>query len=185
MRRSEAIERGEILIHSEEEWRQRLQAVMRRGMRWATVLVAIVTAVMVSPLVLTMDTVPDGPRIVLPLVLVIVALTMGTVPLLDYTQRWQARRCPAVGLYERGVQLTVNLFVPYHEIEGVEPVRRWVRIHPRFQRTPFPGIKVPGWWAMSTDLLGDDGQVELDRRVRGLVEDNEGPPRLVIYGRRL
>jgi hypothetical protein len=184
-KRSDDLERGKLLVRSEEEWRERLDAIVNRNLFWVTLVLVIASAFWIAPLALIAGNTPALARPIIILIILLVGLTIGIIPPLHYFQKRLTKKSPAVGLYERGVQLTINLFVPYHEIDRVAVIRKNVRMYPQYQRTPLPGIKIPAWWMIGKEILGEEGLAELERRVKGIVVGDEEPPKLVIYGRRI
>jgi hypothetical protein len=195
VRSAPSIDRGELLVYTEEEWRERLSTVQRRMYRTLLVLLSVVYFALIIPIVVATAGIEDVP-IELPIFLLIMMSIVVWVPgiLALMMNRYQSSLMPAVGLYEGGVQLGPGLFVPYGEIERVESVDRvpgggrWggraVKLHPRFKRRPFPGVEVPGYWFLKVEFLGDEGVAELERGVSGLGEGVQKPPKLVLYGRR-
>ncbi len=89
---------------------------------------------------------------------------------------------PAPGLYEHGVQMDPTLFLPYKELSEAKVWKVSVHLVPRTppRRRP-PSIGHPMSWAMSKELLGEDGVAVLVAKVSGKSE-GDVPPRLVIYG---
>ena len=88
---------------------------------------------------------------------------------------------PLVGLYENGVDLGDNIFLPYREVARVDRKKGWVRMRPMYPWIlPF-GLRIPERWALRLDLLGEEGLEELEARVAGRPTGEE-PPRLVLYG---
>lgn len=182
-------------MYTEEEWRERFSAFEQRTLRTVLVLLAVCYCALIIPIVVATASVPDVP-IEVPVFLLIMMTFVVWVPGITNVlmSRYRTARMPAPGLYEAGVQLGPLLFVPYGEVESLEPVdrgpggggrgRKAIRLHPRFKRRPFPGAGVQGLWFLNVEFLGDEGFSELERRVMGPVEGDREPPRLVLYGRR-
>ncbi len=182
-------------MYTEEEWRERSSTYQRRTLKALLVLLAVVYGALIIPIVVATAGTPGVP-IELPVFLFILMTFVVWVPgiMAMGMNRYQASRMPVPGLYEAGVQLGHGFFMPYGEVESLEPVDRapgggrWggkaIRLHSRFKRIPFPGIEVPGYWFLRVEFLGDEGVKELERRVMGSGEKDREPPRLVLYGRR-
>lgn len=107
---------------------------------------------------------PGHPNLWVALMMVIVVVVLVTAFVLNL--RRSLDRGPAVGVYERGYQLSYCVFVPYGEIEGVE------RVRVRSREPNYVVLQVRGYPGdpprVSIDLLGEEGVEELERRVRGV-----------------
>ena len=194
VRSAPSIDRGAPIVYTEEEWRERFSVLQGRMLKTLFVLLSVVYVALILPIVISMAGI-EGVPVQLPVFMFVLLTFVVWVPgiMSMMVNRYQAERMPAPGLYEGGVQLGHGLFVPYGEVERVEPVERvpgegrWgrkaIRLHPRFKRRPFPGVEVPGYWFFKVEFLGEEGVDELERRVAGLPEKDQGPPRLVLYGK--
>jgi hypothetical protein len=103
--------------------------------------------------------------------------------------RWQLRNYPQMGLYEKGVQFTPMIFLPYHEVASMKDYGlklypgppKAVRIELRTKPSIMATFIMPTPVLIYKSLLGEEGLDEMDRRIRGIVPQ-QGPPELRIYG---
>jgi len=161
--RDEHIERGAMLVRPEEEWRawddRRDRFVLR-----ALAAGAVFYVLMVAYFYLVWGRAHPGEDMwrSLPLVLVFVAIIAGGMVVQLVVSRGRGGS-PAVGLYEQGVQVTHDTFLPYSEVGAVERTPGVVRVTERVRRRGYPFVL---WrWGLSMDLLGEEGARELEERV--------------------
>ena len=188
--RDKGIDRGNLLLMTEEEWRERYDGLLKKIMWTASILsVLMVSIVVIIPMFFVLFTIPEGqtPAALIVLFLML-PLMMFFLPFLSlYQGRQQAKKLPAPGLYEYGLQLAPHAFIPYPEIASTErkavgwPKKKdVVAMHPRYQRKAL-GIKIKTPWNVLIELIGEEGAKELEARVRGDIGP-KGPPELHIYG---
>ena len=177
------IDRGALLVWSEEEWRERNERSLARNMRKSILAAVCSYSVMVAVIfIIVVAEIDPGewlglvPRIVLPALFV-----PAMIIIMDLITKQVQRRLPMVGLYEKGVELGSNIFLPYTEVAGMVQMKGWARLQPRYQRILPLGLRIPWRWIVDLDLMGEEGAAELEARVAGRPTGEE-PPRLVLYG---
>lgn len=164
------IDRGALLVRPEEEWRRRHDAVHWRNW-WRGYAVMGALLMLVPAFFLWLDheyPQPGHPNLWVALLMAVAVVVLVSAFVLNL--RRSLDRGPAVGVYERGYQLSYCVFVPYGEIEGTE------RVRVRSREPNFVVLRVRGHTGdplrVSMEFLGGEGVEELERRVRaaGLME---------------
>ena len=188
--RDKGIDRGKLLVMTEEEWRKRYDGLLKKAM-WTASSIAglIIGIVIIIPMTLMLFTFPDAQtRNAFIFLLLMLTLVFFFAPFIALFQnRQRATKLPAPGLYEYGLQQSPYGFIPYTEIASTErtavgwPKKKDVMVmNPWYQRKAL-GIKIMTPWNVLIELIGEEGAKELEARVRGDIGP-KGPPELHIYG---
>ncbi len=189
VKKVEAVDRGDLLGYTEDEWIRRARTEQRPGERssyWTGVMyIAMAFAFAVMGIAMFQTTDPSD------LFFSIVWGGLGGIQLIVTGLMVRKNNNPVAvpGLYMNGVQLLTHVFVPYSEIGKVErdevrvglrKRREFVRLRSKFAKKP--GTITDGW-AVAVEFLGPGGMAALKERLeisRGL---KVGTPELIIYGR--
>ena len=177
------IDRGAFLVWPEEEWRKRNERMVASGTRKSILAAVCMYIILVSAILFNLITEFDSSawtgQVLWIMLGALVPPALIIIP--NLITRWGLRNLPLVGLYENGVDLGDNIFLPYREVARVDRKKGWVRMRPMYPWIlPF-GLRIPERWALRLDLLGEEGLEELEARVAGRPTGEE-PPRLVLYG---
>jgi hypothetical protein len=162
-------QRGRPVVRSADEWKERWASVNGpRHRRVLSVLVSIFLLVLIVILGLYLTGNLEGDALTSAALFMFWLTVVLWVPIL--TVRHYEVHGPAPGLYQLGVQANMDTFVPYWEIESTRRVglgrdnREYVAMAPRYPvGLVFRQSLEP--WTLAVDFLGEDGVVELERRV--------------------
>ena len=132
---------------------------------------------------------PQAGEVVIMVLLMFAVLIVLTIATSWGSLVWLISRSPQQGLYEKGIQFTPYVFLPYQEIASMKdntwklyPGRpRTVRITLRHKPSFKANFMIPKPILFDKRFLGDEGMAELDRRIRGILPQ-QGPPELHLYG---
>jgi hypothetical protein len=176
-KRVPSIDRGRMLVYSDEEWLFRCKRQGRQFAAWILIIFAMETYIFAFINEITFPT----------FIQVVVAVTIGGV--IIYILYYLAiprslssgRSLP--GIYERGIELwilgssQVRTFLPFDEIEGTSwrKVMTWEVLTLHMRNSPKKININPHYY-------GVDGLRFVDDVVHGRVNLAEPPPRLVVYG---
>ncbi len=173
----EGFERGQMLVHTKDEWRRRFEAALERVNRrvlrlffslGALLLVVAVVAWMFLPEDFNRD------RLVFSLVCIGIFTIFVPFPVCWNLKR-KVGRSPAPGLYENGVQYNHEVFIQYSEVSRTErKVLAGENILALSRYEDVSGQQGSKPWLVSFEFLGEDAVEELERRVRRR-------PDLVVY----
>ncbi len=188
--RDKGLDRGNLLVMTEEEWRERYDVLLKKAMWTVSTLIGIVIGIgFIIFMALVLFTFPeDQMRDSLIAFFLMLTLLFVFVPFISlYQNRQRAKKLPAPGLYEYGLQQSPYGFIPYTEIASTErtavgwPKKKDVVVmNPWYQRKAL-GIKIRTPWNILIEFIGEEGAKELEARVRGDIGPH-GPPDLHIYG---
>ncbi len=171
----EDYDRGQTLVHTEEEWRHRADVEWFRE-RKGTVLFLVIAYLICTLPILVMDLVAgEGIRVSLEFMGWVGLLFAGCTALVLVLARRSHTRGRTLGLYRKGVQVAPTLFLPYDEVSEVRwrsqfPIPRrgrtlWFYIkHPL---KPSASMRTDAVFQLSEDFLGD----EAVRTLAHLLED--------------
>ncbi len=175
---------------TEEEWRERYDGFLKKAMGTASYISGIIIGIIfLIPMIFVSFTLPDAQtRSAFIVFLLMLSLLFFFVPFISlYQNRQRAKKLPAPGLYEYGLQQSPQGFIPYTEIASTErtavgwPKKKDVVVmNPWYQRKAL-GIKIKTPWNILVEFIGEEGAKELEARVRGDIGP-KGPPELHIYG---
>jgi hypothetical protein len=188
--RDKGITRGNILVLTEEQWRERWDGLLKKAMwKGLILIVSMISVVFMIPIILMVATNPiDQGLEAMVVIMMLTLLLVFTVPFITLNQnRRHAKRQPAPGLYEYGLQQSPVGFIPYAEIASTErkaigwPKKQDVVVmNPRYPRKAL-GFTIKTPWNILIEFIGEEGAMELEARVRGDIGPH-GPPELHIYG---
>jgi hypothetical protein len=188
--RDKGIIRGNILVMTEEQWRERWDGLLKKAMwKGLILIVSMVTVVFMIPIIFIVATNPiDQGLEAMVLSMMLILLMVFTVPIINlYQSRRHAKRQPAPGLYAYGLQQSPVGFIPYGEIASTErkaigwPKKQDIVVmNPRYPRKVL-GFTIKTAWNILIELIGEEGAKELEARVRSDIGPH-GPPELHIYG---
>jgi len=189
--RDKGITRGNHLVRTEEEWRERYDRMLTKPLGSASEdSYVLITIIIFFPLMLIIFLIASGPaRDAMIFFLVLLLFISIIIPVtVVFLQRRVIRKLPAAGLYDYGIQQTHVIFIPYQEIARIEmSARGWPKkrevmlLHPRYERILAYGIKTKMPYVILVEFLGLEGAKELEERVRGGTGPI-GPPDLHLYG---
>jgi hypothetical protein len=188
VRKRKDLDRGPMVLHDEEAWRQRIESFIKGRLKWVFIALGIFAVGMMAFLAFVGIGIGLPGMEMLAILLVISTLVILLILNIVWLSFWRLRRLPAMGLYERGLQYNPYIFIPYVEISDVTlpETTGWykglVSLEPRTPMTGWMKWNYGGKWRMYRDILGDEGLTELEGRVKG-PDTPEGPPRLVLYPR--
>jgi hypothetical protein len=182
------IDRGEMLVRSEEEWRARFLGFFKRVL-WTKIIPLIIIGVFL----ITFSTVMYSGVFAVRIDLFVYALVAGvglTMTLATPATAWYVVRSvlrgPVPGLYERGLQQWDRAFIPYEEIASTElkVVGREdvVVMYPKHERVELDGKWRSEPWTVLVEFVGKDGAEELVNRVAAVGNDPTLKVPLVLYG---
>ncbi len=188
LQRDRGMDRGQMIVWTDEEWRRRFSEMMNRMMERAIIgLMIVYAACMVMLITMALLSGPGPGAQIFTIVIFFITLTFGIgIPMIMFQTKRGFAKAPAVGLYEGGLQLTPFYFIPYHEMKRTgRKMIGWptkveaVVMYPRYDKKDLlDQIRRP--WTVLMTLLGIEGAHELERIVAGDVRSRE-PPKLVIY----
>jgi len=189
--RDKGITRGNILLMTEDQWRERYDGMLKKAVwKGSILIVSMFSVFLMIPMMLLVATNPmDQGLQAMILLLLMIFLLVFSVPFMVLNQnRRHAKRQPAPGLYEYGLQQSPVGFIPYAEIASTErrtigwPKKQNVVVmHSRYQRKAL-GFTIKTPWNILIEFIGEEGAKELEARVRGDI-GRDGPPELHIYGK--
>ena len=176
---SSDINRGKMIVYSEEEWMDRIRSRYREFIKPMLILGIIFIAI---AFVLAFGTLYRYNQINYPkisyLIFIpdfILACILFCIPgpLLYFVGMWKAMHEPTLGLYENGIQFYNDIFVPYKELEKIERriARRNLRkrelivLIQKHERSGWPYPYHSMKWPIREDFLGDEGMIVLNRRI--------------------
>lgn len=180
-----ALDRGRMLVHTEEDWRHRHKTILDRTARrlWMWMIAVGVGLILY---VLCVEYLFEPWDVVSTSWFIIIILSGMVIPSVGRFFKHRTREYPATGLYEEGLQITPYLFIPYAEIASAKRTSGGifsldgVRLNPRFRLPLVLWFILPEGLTVPAEFLGEDGVAELERRVVGIKVPVE-PPRLVLY----
>lgn len=165
------IERGQMLVRPEEEWRRRRLDLIKRSRMKAIIHIAIIYVPVPIFFVMILVELFENLGLVLIMVLGLWTILIIGTPYIVYREMLKDNvEEPAEGLYENGVQM-LGTFIPYTEIASTERKvgRKGVTsviLHPRYERRKENGKVIKRPWSLSKSILGEEGVEELEKRVR-------------------
>ena len=167
------IDRGPMLVRSEEEWRVSQLCLKKRARKsfWVVLLIILATLLLAYLVVWTF-----APDEVYYYFFSFTIITLTIVVVIIFSVVWiglinRIGKGPTVGLYAEGFEVTDGTFLPYREIREVaqKDVRgpsgreQVVRIWEKERRRNFP--YAPVRWTVPVEFLGEEGVRELEQRV--------------------
>jgi hypothetical protein len=167
------IDRGEPLLRSETEWRERARPHRRRIDRSGWVITAVWVGVPLILIVGALVLMPDfiGLPIIIGILGILMAIFMVFSAVAERFHKKEVASTPPEGLYENGVQLFYFIFVPYEEIsrvdKGVERGTSVIVIRLHGHEDVSIKERQPWVWNLPTEFLGEDGIEELRNRLHG------------------
>ena len=171
------IDRGRMLVYSEEEWQFRFRQMGRQN----AVLLFVIVALYFSSIGYINERTSLSSLIILVAIIIIGSITYGIYHLTISRRLGSGRPLP--GIYERGVELWSlgsnrgGAFLPFDEIDGAgwRKSMSW-EILTLFLRNTRKTVTI------NPHFYGMDGLTFVDDVVHGRVEMAKPPPRLVVYG---
>jgi len=174
--RDTGIERGKMLVYSEDEWRERARAQHKKEMPrriMKLTVIYIITLLMTS---LITSQAKDADAVLLKY-LVMVALTIAFVfPIMLAMTKIQRMidTGPVPGIFEQGLQQSLLVFIPYSEIDSTQRKtfdsegKTVLLMYPKHDR--IEGKRKPHRkpWAIDVEDWGEECVEELEARVRDL-----------------
>jgi len=178
-----------MIVWTREEWKEKVAARTRMiGKTLAIMLGATYGVVVILFLNIWLQD-PQAGEFVSVFLLMFAVLIVFTSATTWGFLVWLISRSPQQGLYEKGIQFTPYVFLPYREIASMKDNRwklypgrpRYVRITLRHKPSLKASFVIPKPILFDKRFLGDEGMAELDRRIRGILPQ-QGPPELRLYG---
>ena len=189
LQRDKGLDRGEMLVWTEEQWRDRFLKRYNQIMKNLMVFLALLFIVLFAfILLIVLSVATEDNSMMFLLMLLLISVPFGvTIPIALFVSKWNIDRAPATGLYETGLQITPLYFIPYDEMKRTErKMVGWrtkaeaVLVHPVADKRSFSD-PLPRPWSIRMDFLGVEGVEQLERIVAGDLRRKE-PPKLVLYG---
>ncbi len=174
--RDTGIERGKMLVYSEDEWRERARAQQKKEMPRHIRKVAVIYIITMLMILLITTQAKDADAVLLKY-LVMVAVTIAFVfptMMAIYRIRRMIDTGPVPGIYEQGLQQSLLAFIPYSEIDSTQRKtfdsegKTVLLMYPKHDRKE--GEKKPHRipWAIDVEDFGEGGVKEIEARVRDL-----------------
>ena len=154
-------DRGQMIVHPEEEWRRRVHAcIYRPRLRAMWGLYVVLMLYPIGSFIMVRLNPGDffGTPLLIAMIVVLSLVWVGVTLVFLRTRA----RAPRVGLYERGFQYNHKEFLPWETIEGVEMGEEGLRISIQVDEG-----RVFEWGPRRCVMavLGEEGIVELNARV--------------------
>lgn len=192
VRRRPSLQRGVLLVYSEEEWARRAKIESREAYVtiWKILLVVVIVPLMLLVLSLV---VPASDFLYAPLFVVLVITIVSVFGGVLVSLAWRDRTMVAVpGLYENGLELPQHVFLPYTEVGTVRMAEIDNRVDGRYEVVHLfkKGVEDPKPFVdgrmVRVGFLGPEGLAELKERLEGARRPDKGrtPPELRVYGPR-
>jgi hypothetical protein len=162
------VDRGEMLVYSEQEWRERARSA--RGMstlKFLTLTTSIVGLMVLGLFAYLTYNPQDQSKYWVVLVGVFILFTVFFNAFILYTVGKAKTREPAPGLYERGLELVHYIYVPFEEIAEITEEtlkgKPALELHLPSHDDETIMERAPDIWKIPLEFLGEEGaQVLMD-----------------------
>ena len=167
----EDYERGPMIVYPKEAWAHRSTKGEMRYIAGVITVYGILWIILIAVnLWVEAYGSPEEKEAFTAFFFLLAPIVMVTMLIPFYLMRAR-RRGMQMGLYEKGIQNSHATFIPYEEIDRLEPWRVWrkgtVGCYIHVKRGTEPTAVDEGSVRMISDFLGEEGMQELESRVHG------------------
>ena len=176
------IDRGQLLVHTSEEWRSRYESYMRSHVTINSVVYLGLGIILTTLMYLAIGTL--GAILLVCLVVLMILMVHSAIS----TGNDLEAGGPSPGIYENGIEMPIfpmyatRLFIPWSEANDA-----WVKRSSIFRDMLYVSVTDSRWrWRFPATVLGEEGVATAIHRARTpptlqIPEPEDAPPRLVLY----
>jgi hypothetical protein len=120
VRKMKDYDKGPMLVHDEEGWRERNESVIKRRLKWSLLALGVFAAGGFVLFGILGVRIGIPPTEVIGTLLILFSYVSATIWFMVWLSFWWLRKRAAWGLYEKGIQINPYVFIPYAEVRQIE-----------------------------------------------------------------